>query len=328
MNPNLRIPLFASLLWLLAPSLQAAAPQTAILLDSIVAVVNDDVILRSELEETIKSARSTLQSRKMQMPPDSILQQQVLNSLIVKQLQLAQAARMNLSIDDGILNQSMDNFARQNGLKNLTELKQAQAARGIGWEAFREQFREEILISQLQNSMIRPLVNVSNQEVDNYLSSLQTQGQVSVEYHWAHILLSPPQGASSLQIAATSEAADKLLAELKKGADFAQTAVSRSQGRNALQGGDMGWSDAGQLPTLFSNVLPNLQPGQLSKVLRSPSGFHIVKLLDVRNNTQQGLSMEQLRNGARANLEKRKFDEQLEQWLLQIRDSAYVEIRL
>lgn len=297
-------------------------------LDSIVAVVNDDVILKSELDETMKSAKQTLLSRKLEIPPTAVLQQQVLGSLIIKQLQLALAARMNLSIDDGQLNQSMENFARKQGLKNLSQLKKKQAARGINWEQFREQFREEVLISELQRRIISRQINVSKQEVDNYLTSLQAQGQISVEYHWAHILISPPQAASSEQIEASRQQADTLLTELQKGGDFSRAALTHSKGRNALKGGDMGWAPVGQLPTLFSNIIPKLKVGETSPILRSPSGFHIVKLLEARNNTQQRLSMEQLRNSVRRTLEKRKFDEQLEQWLLQTRDAAYVEIRL
>lgn len=323
MNLSMRNNSILLILLLLAAPLHAAKQ-----LDSIVAVVNDDVILKSELDETMKTAKATLRTRKMALPPESVLQQQVLGSLIIKQLQLAHAARMNLSIDDGLLNQSMENFARQQGLKSLSALKKKQAARGINWEQFREQFREEVLISQLQANIIRRQVNVSQQEVDNYLASLQTQGQVSVEYHWAHILISPPQAANAAQIKTSRLQAEKLQEKLHKGADFAQSALSHSKGRNALKGGDMGWAPAGQLPTLFSTVVPKLQAGQVSQVMRSPSGFHIVKLLAVRNNTRQGLSMEQLRNSVRATLEKRKFDEQLEQWLLQTRDAAYVEIRL
>lgn len=310
-------------LLLLAAPVYAAKP-----LDSIVAVVNDGVILKSELDETMASARQTLKSRKLEIPAESVLQQQVLGSLIIKHLQLAMAARMNLSIDDGMLNQSLENFARQNKLKNITELKKQQTARGINWERFREEFREEVLISQLQATIIRRQVNVSQQEVDHYLASLQAQGQVSVEYHWAHILITPPAAATSEQIANSGKQAKILQQQLQQGGDFAKSAVSHSRDRNALKGGDMGWATAGQLPSLFNSVIPQLKPGEVSQVLRSPSGFHIVKLLDVRNNTRQGLTMEQLNNSVRATLERRKFDEQLEQWLLQTRDDAYVEIRL
>jgi len=315
----------ASLLILL---LLTASGHAATQLDSIVAVVNDDVILKSELDETTISATQTLMARKLELPPREILQKQVLDSLIIKQLQLTQAARMNLTIDDGLLNQSMESFARQQGLKNLSQLKARQAERGINWAQFREQFREEVLISELQKRVISRQVNVSQQEVDNYLTSLQAQGQVSVEYHWAHILISPPKAANSEQIKASRLQAESLLAKLQKGADFSKLALSHSQGRNALKGGDMGWASVGQLPTLFSPIIPKLKISETSKILRSPSGFHIVKLLQVRNNTRQGLSMEQLQNSVRRTLEKRKFDEQLEQWLSQTRDSAYVEIRL
>ncbi|MDH5360418.1 MAG: peptidylprolyl isomerase [Gammaproteobacteria bacterium] len=311
------------ILLLLAAPLYAAKP-----LDSIVAVVNDGVILKSELDETMASARQTLKSRKLEIPAESVLQQQVLGSLIIKHLQLAMAARMNLSIDDGMLNQSLENFARQNKLKNIAELKKQQTARGINWDRFREEFREEVLISQLQATIIRRQVNVSQQEVDHYLASLQAQGQVSVEYHWAHILITPPAAATSEQIANSGKQAKALQQQLQQGGDFAKSAVSHSRDRNALKGGDMGWATAGQLPSLFNSVIPQLKPGEVSLVLRSPSGFHIVKLLEVRNNTRQGLTMEQLNNSVRATLERRKFDEQLEQWLLQTRDDAYVEIRL
>jgi peptidyl-prolyl cis-trans isomerase SurA len=317
-----------TLLFLLLPMLTVQAKVTP--LDSIVAVVNDDVILKSELDEAMKQAIDTLKSRNVAMPPQEILQQQVLESLVVKRLQLVMAQRMNLTVDDQRLNQALEAFARRNGMNSLSALKKSLEKQGKDYNRFREDVREEITLSDLHQRMVGPLVNVSEQEIDNFLANLQAQGQMEVEYHLAHILIATPQAASSEQIAAIQKKAEGVLASLRSGADFARTAVEKSQGSNALTGGDMGWIKAQQLPSLFSNVVPSMHPGEISDLIRSTSGFHIIKLVDVRTNTARshGTDIKQMQEQARQAIYQRKFQEQMEQWLRQLREEAYVEIRL
>lgn len=315
------------LIFLLLPMLVHAKLQP---LDSIVAVVNDNVILKSELDKAVADAVDNLNARKVSIPPLSVLQRQVLQSLVVRHLQLAMAKRMNISVDNQRLNQALQNYASRQGLNSLDALRKALKRQGKDYNQFREDFREEMTISQLQQRSVGPLVNVSDQEVDNYLASLQAQGQLDVEYHLAHILIATPQAASSDKIASIRKQAEQVLQSLKQGADFAKTAVEKSTGSNALNGGDLGWLKTDQLPTLFTDVAPKLKPGQISGLLRNSSGFHIIKLLAVRSQSGNNRStdIDQLKAQARQAIFQRKFREQLEQWLHQLREEAYVEIRL
>ena len=315
-------------LFLLLPMLPVQAQVKP--LDAIVAVVNDDVILKSELDVATDQALETLRARGVAMPPQDILQQQVLESLVVKRLQLVLAQRMNLTVDDQRLNQALEAFAQRNGMSSLTALKKSLEKQGKDYNRFREDIREELMLSDLHQRMVGPLVNVSDQEVENYLANLQAQGQLEVEYHLAHILIATPQAASSEQIEAIRKKAAELLASLRAGADFARTAVEKSQGSNALTGGDLGWIKAPQLPSLFSTVVPSMHPGDISDLIRSTSGFHIIKLVDVRTNSNQyrGTDIKQMQEQAKQEIYQRKFSEQMEQWLRQLREEAYVEIRL
>ncbi|MBD3670972.1 MAG: peptidylprolyl isomerase [Gammaproteobacteria bacterium] len=299
-------------------------------LDSIVAVVNDDVILDSELTEATRLARLSLQQRGIPEPPKQVLQQQVLESLITKHLQRALAEQMNLSVDDRRLRQVMQSIAQNRGLGDVRALKRSIEAQGEDYNDFREQIREEVMISDLLQRTVRPQVNVSEQEVDNFLASQQAQGELNIEYRLSHILIQTPQAASSDQIATARDKAQKLLSSLRGGADFAKAAVENSSGRNALQGGDLGWVKAAQLPTLFIDAVPKLERGEISDLLRSSSGFHIIKLVDVRNSDRQAFStdMSQMRQQAMQAIQERKFNEQLEEWLRELRNQAYVEIRL
>jgi peptidyl-prolyl cis-trans isomerase SurA len=319
---------FLTLMCLLLPLLPAQARLQP--LDSIVAVVNDDVILKSELNDAMAQAIETLKARKVPMPPQDVLERQVLESLVMKRLQLEKAKRIGLSVDDQRLNQALQAYASRHGMRTLSALKASLEKKGQDYNQFREQVREELTLSDLHQRSVGPLVSVSDQEVDNYIANLQAQGQLEVEYHLAHILIATPQAASSEQIEAVRKEAAKILASLRAGADFGRTAVEKSQGRNALTGGDMGWVKAEQLPSMFSNVVPSMQPGEISDLIRSTSGFHIVKLLDVRTNTARtrGSDIKQMQQQARQAIYQRKFQEQLEQWMRQLREEAYVEIRL
>ena len=299
-------------------------------LDSIVAVVNDDVILKSELDEAMADAIDNLKSRRVPMPPHEVLQQQVLESLVMKRLQLALAKRMNLTVDDQRLNQALNTYASRQGFNSLSALKRSLEKDGKDYNRFREDVREDLTLSDLHQRVLGPLINVTDQEVENYLANLQAQGQMEVEYHLAQILIATPQAASSDQIASIQKQAEAVLASLRAGADFARTAVEKSQGSNALNGGDLGWLKAEQLPTVFSTVVPAMHPGDISGLIRSTSGFHIVKLLDLRTNTarSRGTDIKQMQDQARQAIFQRKSREQLEQWLRQLREEAYVEIRL
>jgi len=251
------------------------------LLNRIVAVVNDDIITSSELDREMVSISAELQKKDTQLPPRAILEKQVLERLIVKQLQLQLAETSGIRIDDTALNSKLQELASANGV-TLTQFREVLERDGYDYAGFREDLRQELAINQLRRQMVGSRLNVSDQEVDNLLANLEASGQGDAQYHLAHILIAVPEAASSEQIQAAEQRAGRVLASLAAGADFSRTAIAESDGQTALDGGDIGWRSLGQMPTLFVEPLKSLQPGAVSELIRSPSGFHIIKLVEQR----------------------------------------------
>jgi len=254
-------------------------------INRIVAVVNDDVIVQSELDAKIKLVREQLQAQNTPLPAPEVLRRQVLNRLITQHLELQLASKNNITVDDDTLDAAMRRLASQNGM-NLTQFRAALERDGYDYTQFRDEIRKQIIIQRLQQRMINDRVQVTSQEVDNELSRMAATGQSHEEYHLAHILVAVPDAASPAQIQAAKRKAEGILEKLRKGADFREMAVAQSDGQQALKGGDLGWRKAGQLPTIFANIVQNMKPGQISGLIRSPSGFHIIKLVAKRGEQQ------------------------------------------
>ncbi len=252
-------------------------------IDHIVAVVNDDVITATELARELRLIKSQLQRKQTRLPPDNVLRKQVLDKLIMEQLQLQEAARIGIRIDDETINQVIANIARENNL-SLDQFRQVLAREGFDFADYRRQIRNSLTIARLRKQRVESRVTVSPREVENYLSNQANRAGHDDEYHMAHILIALPEAASPQQIANARMKAEAILGRLRKGADFTQTAIAESNAPDALQGGDLGWRKPGQLPTLFADKVRDLQPGQISDVIRSPAGFHIVKMIDKRSN--------------------------------------------
>ncbi|MFO1371367.1 MAG: peptidylprolyl isomerase [Candidatus Competibacteraceae bacterium] len=264
-------------------------------LDAIVAVVNDDVITRRELDATMTTIERQLQQKKVPVPPRAVLEQQVLERLILTQLQVRAAERNGITVDDATLNAAIENLARRNNM-NLTQMRQKVEQDGINFAKFREDVRREIMAVRLRQKLVDSQIQVSEQDVESLQAQQASQGSGGTgssgerEYHLAQILIALPENASPQQIDAAKRRAQEVLAQLHKGMDFRQLAVSVSADRQALEGGDIGWRRADQLPTLFAEVVPKLQPGQVSDPIRSPSGFHLVKVLEVKGGGSSGES--------------------------------------
>jgi len=254
-------------------------------LNHIVAVVNDDVVLQSELENRERLIVEQLGKQGAQLPPRDVLRKQVLDRLILENLQLQMAQRTGVRVDDETLNANLRRMAKQNGM-TLTEFREVLERDGFDYVAFREDFRNQITMNQIRQQMVDNRVQVTEQEIDNLLESAAEFNDQSREYHLLHILVSLPEAASPEQIQAARRRAEDILARLKAGADFKQTAIAESDAQNALTGGDLGWRKTGQLPAFFSNVIGQLKRGQISDLIRTPSGFHIVKIEDVRGEEQ------------------------------------------
>ena len=254
-------------------------------LDRIVAVINDDVIMRSELAEKIKTVTKQMQEQNIPLPPQAILEKQVLDRLIMTKLQIQTAQNTGIRVDDETLNRTISNIAAENEL-NLNQFREILEGDGYGYETFRNDIRNEILISRLQQRQVDNRIIVTEREIENFLSNREFQGETDIEFHIAHILIAITEGASTRQVTKARETADKVLSELQGGADFSNMAATYSDGQQALDGGDLGWRKAGQVPTLFADFITDMEVGGLSDIIKSPSGYHIIKLLDKRSSEQ------------------------------------------
>ncbi len=252
-------------------------------LNRIVAVINDDVITLSQLEDRVRLIRQQLEERNTQLPPAAALRRQVLERLIVENLQLQMAERSGIRVDDETLNAALRNMAAQNGM-NLSEFRELLIRDGYDYETFREQLRDEITMKRIRQQMVESRVHVTQQEIDNLLASAAGYSDQDREYRLSHILVSIPEAATPDQVEAARKRAEDILARLRAGADFAQTAIAESDSQQALNGGDLGWRKTGKLPSFFSDVVNELQKGQISNLIRSPSGFHIIKITDIRGD--------------------------------------------
>jgi len=276
LSPLLLLPL----LWLLAPP---APAQERELLDRIVAVVNDDVVLQSEFDRELAEIRRKLEQLGATGIPDEEVRKQALERLILRKLQLEEAERLGITADDQTLQQAFLAIAKRNGL-TPAEMEEAMKAEGISPEAFRAQLREEITLQRLRNREVINRIQVTKAEVDNYLANQAQQGDNSISYRIRHILVATPEGASSEEIAQARRKAEEIVARLKKGEDFATLASRYSQGQQALKGGDLGWLPAGQVPTLFAQEVLSMNKGDLRGPLQASSGFHIIKLEDIKGS--------------------------------------------
>ncbi|PIE24873.1 MAG: molecular chaperone SurA [Neptuniibacter caesariensis] len=269
---------------LLAPITSSQAAEVP--LDRVAAIVNEGIILQSELNQRTALIKEQLLARETRIPPDHILRRQVLNRLILESIQKQLAAQQGIRISDSQLNSAIANIAAQNGL-SIEQFREALIAEGRDYAQAREQIRNEMLINSVQQNLVNRRIRVSEQELESFLSSEDGKNQSAAEYLLSHIMLSIPPQASPETIQKAETKANKVYKMLLEGADFAETAVEFSNAQNALKGGDLGWRKVSELPEVLGNAVRNLSPGELSKPVRSPSGFHIILARDKRGGAVQ-----------------------------------------
>ncbi|MHB9116804.1 MAG: peptidylprolyl isomerase [Burkholderiales bacterium] len=258
----------------------AAAPKIK-LLDRIVAVVNSDVITQYQLDDRVKTVSQQLRKQNIQLPPREILDKQVLDRMILEQVQLQLAKETGIRVDDTQLDKALQRIAEQNKM-DLASFRKTLEHDHVDFDKFREEIRNEIIISRLRERDVDNHVQVSEGEVDNYLKTRAAIRGSDNEYNLAHILISVPEQASPEQIQARKAKAEAALDDLRKGTNFSQVSARYSDASDAMDGGLLGWRSAARLPSLFVEAAEALQPGGVSGLLRSPNGFHIIKLLDKR----------------------------------------------
>lgn len=261
--------------------LSASASATPVLLNRIVAVVNNSVIVGTQLDQRVRQVRARLQQQGIKLPSQAVLRRKVLEQMVMEQIQLQLAARTGIQVDDDTVNRALNNIAQRNNM-TLNQFREALVHDGYNYDQFRQQIRDEITIGRLHQREVADRVTVTPQEVNSFLKTMERQSDRNKEFHIAHILVSVPEAPTPEQIAKARAKAEAVLKRLRNGANFEQMAISVSDGQQALKGGDLGWRPAAQVPTLFADVVTKLKPGQISGLIRSPSGFHIIKLLGVR----------------------------------------------
>ncbi|MGL4994960.1 MAG: peptidylprolyl isomerase [Deefgea sp.] len=252
--------------------------------DRVIAVVNRNAITQVELNQKMNTVRENLAKQNVKAPPDEVLQQQVLERMIIDQLQIQLAQQTGIRIDDNQLESAINRIAAQNQM-SLPEFRKKLEETGMSWRGFRDQIRQEMLLSRLKDREIDNKVVVTESEIDDYLKLAANKAQM--EYDLAQIFIPLPENANPDQIQERRVKIQAARKELEAGASFASVAASYSADKNANSGGALGWRPAGSLPPAFTALLDKLQAGQLTDIVRSPAGFHVFKLIDKRSQQEQ-----------------------------------------
>ena len=252
-------------------------------LDRIVAVVDNNVVMESELDSRVENVHRQLADRNIALPPANVLKMQVLEQLILEHIQLQLGERSGIRIDDWALTDAIEHIA-QNNQMTVDEFRKNLEADGLSFAEAREEIRRELVINRVRQRQVAQRIQVSEQEIDNFLSSPEGQAQLQTEFRLGHILIATPDNPSPEQVKDSEAEATRIYKQLQKGTSFQELAVAHSKGQNALNGGDLGWRKADQLPSLFAEQAVRMNAGEISKPIRSPSGFHIIKLTDTRGD--------------------------------------------
>ena len=258
------------------------------LVDRVIAVVNDDVITRYELNEQKRAVAAQLKRQGVAMPPDAELDAQVLERFINERVQLQYAKENGIRADDETVNASLQRIARENKM-SMQQFSAALAKDGVSVEKFRDELKNEIVLSRLRDREVESRVVVTDAEIENYLALAKAQGANQAEYQLAHILVLVPEQATPEQVETRKKRAEEALRQLNSGTAFGQVAAVFSDSNDAVQGGTLGWRQADRLPTLYAESANKLKTGETSGVLRSANGFHIVRLLDKRAGEQKAV---------------------------------------
>ncbi|MFO1392989.1 MAG: peptidylprolyl isomerase [Steroidobacteraceae bacterium] len=271
----------------------AAAPATpaaprGVSLDRVVAVVNDGVVLQSSLDQQVQTVTERLQQAGQQLPPRDVLRQQVLERLILQEIQVQRAAKAGIQVSDEELNQALTDIARRNNIK-FSDLPAALESQGIDYRTYREEVRREMTLGQLRQRDVYARIYVSPHEIDLCVSKALAAPEDRLEYDVAHILVAIPASATPQQVDERTARAQGVYERARRGEDFSDLAVAYSDAGTALDGGKLGWRKANQLPSVIADVIPGMKAGEVTEIIRTPSGLNIFKLVDTRSTQQAAL---------------------------------------
>ena len=254
------------------------------LIDRVVAVVDSGVIMESQLNARVEDILLRLKDNKAELPPLNLLEEQVLERLIIEEIQMQIADRAGIKISDSELNQTLSSVSSQNNL-SLEEFRIKLEAEGTSYKAFRDSVRKELIIQRVQRGKVGAKVDISEQELENFINSEEGRTQLAEQYNVQNILLSIKSGSTEQEIKDVENDAYSLLERIKNGESFEKLAASYSSGQNALNGGSLGWRTSAELPSLFAEVVSEMEVGEISNPVRSGAGFHVLKLAEKRGNT-------------------------------------------
>lgn len=304
-----------------SPSISSGVP-----INRIVAIVNNDVITQSMLNQHIEMLKAQLANEHIQLPSEQIFAAQVLTQLIDEKIQLQLAAQNNIEISSKSVDDAIASIVQKRKI-TTAELYKENAKIGLSIKEFRQEIKNELTMQQLQQVALQGRITVTPQEIDDYLHQLNTNPQMQKQYHLYDILVALPASPTSAQIAAAKQHAEDLVNQLNHGADFKQLAVAKSSGLSALQGGDLGSRNLAELPDAFTSVVPQLHINQISEPIRTPNGFHILKLVDIQGmSSSTTLTSDQTKEQAANLIYQRKYMDALDAWTKQILAQAYVQI--
>jgi peptidyl-prolyl cis-trans isomerase SurA len=261
------------------------ASSSGVLLDRVAATVNEGVVLQSELEEQMFIIASRMREQKMDLPAQNVLQKQVLDRLVLQELQMQRANRAGIKVADETLNNALADVAKQNGIP-LTELPDALAAQGIDYAGYREQLRRELAMQILRQRDVISRINVSPREIEQFLERQKKMPSDSNEYDVSHILIAVPQAATPQELDEAAKKAEDVYKRAAAGEDFARLAVQYSNSQTALEGGRLGVRKGSELPTFLGEIIADMKAGDVTQPLRTPSGYHIIKLNDMKGASQ------------------------------------------
>lgn len=266
--------------------LASMAHSKVALLDRVAAVVNDDIVLQSELDQRTASIYRSIQESGTQPPPLEILRDQVLERLISERLQLSMGFNAGVHISDTEIDQTIARLAAGNNLSVAQYMAQINSS-GESILDLRENIANEMIIMQVQQGSVMRGIHISEQELDNFLNSEEGKLMTSPDVNLGQILISTPSAGSTEEVKAIQEKLDNIIEQINQGTDFKQLAIANSDDQSALEGGDLGWRKQAQLPSLFNEAIKSLKPGEISKPIRSGAGFHVLKLYDRKGGGEQ-----------------------------------------
>ena len=280
--------------WLCAFAALAAAPlvvadelsETGEFLDGVAAIVNEGVVLKSQLREEMAMITKRAREEQFQLPPANVLEEQVLERLILTEIQLQRADQIGLAVSDQMLNDAIARMAQQAGIP-FEQMPATLAADGVDYADFRRGMREEITLEQLRRIMVGQQIDVSDREVEQCITDLEDNVVVNSSWNLSHILINLPDGATAAQINSTGERAQAIYQQIVDGADFGEMAVRHSESDTSLRGGALGWIEGQQIPSFFVDILADMETGDVSEPFRTSSSFHIVRVNDLRSAVQR-----------------------------------------